>query len=47
MKLISSFAVEYIPNKIKEFINKFPGKKNIKTFFEYKKTIQLCVDTFA
>ena len=29
-KLISSFAVEYIPNKIKEFINKFPGKKKYK-----------------
>ena len=40
-----SFGVEYIPNKIKEFIvefpEKFPGNKNIKTiFFEYKKIIQ-------
>ena len=38
-----SFGVEYIPNEIKEF----PGNKNIKTFFEYKKTIQQCVDTFV
>ena len=26
-----SFAVEYIPEQIKEFIKKFPGNKNIKT----------------
>ena len=26
-----SFCVEYIRNKIKEFIKKFPGNKNIKT----------------
>ena len=27
----SSFGVEYIPNEIKEFIQEFPGNKNIKT----------------
>ena len=26
-----SFCVEYIPNKIKDFIKKFPENKNIKT----------------
>ena len=26
-----SFGVEYIPNKLKEFIKEFPGNKNIKT----------------
>ena len=33
MKIIyfHSFGVEYIPNKIKEFIKEFPGNKNIKT----------------
>ena len=35
-----SFGVENIPNEIKEFIEKFSGNKNIKTFFEYKKAIQ-------
>ena len=27
----NSFGIEYIPNKIKEFMNEFPGNKNIKT----------------
>ena len=26
-----SFGVEHIPNEIKEFIEEFPGNKNIKT----------------
>ena len=26
-----SFGVEYIPNKIKEYIKEFPGNKNTKT----------------
>ena len=28
---VDSFGVEYIPNEIKEFIEEFPGNKNIKT----------------
>ena len=36
-----SFGVEYIPEENKEFIEEFPGDKNIKAnIFEYKKTIQ-------
>ena len=36
-----SFGVEYILEEIKDFIEQFPGNKNIKlTFFEYKKIIQ-------
>ena len=36
----NSFGVEHIPEEIKEFIEEFPGNKNIKTSFEYKKTVQ-------
>ena len=41
MVYFDSFGVEHIFEEIKEFIEEFPGNKNIKvTFFEYKKTIQ-------
>ena len=39
-----SFGVEYIPEEIKKFI----GNKDIEAdIFEYKKTNQYCVGTFA
>ena len=37
------FGVGHIPEKIKKYIR----NKNIKTFFKYKQTIQLCVGTFV